>query len=560
MNWDQLKAVLGLRWQLTRNQWSRSKSGLRRVFAWIVAALSCIAAVGVFAGGIAGGIPLGHARSDALLFTWTILIAVFVFLWLIGLLVELQRSEAIDLQRLIHLPVKLGQVFVINYIASHFSFSLIVAVPAMIGLTIGVAIARGPSMLLVLPLALSMVIAITAWTYCLRGWLASLMANPRRRRSVIAIITVAFVVIAQAPNLYFNVIGRPSAKDTGRAQSFARITTIAKYIPPLWVAVGAKSLADGKYAQALGGTVAFVAIGALGLRRAYGATLRFYRGDDRRAAPTESNRNVSEVRRAHSEFIARKIPGLSNEASAVTLASLRSMSRAPELKMQTAMAFVVTIVLAVTFVFRSHTRLPLAAKPFLLPAVMSFTLLTLAQFLGNQFGFDRDAFQTFVTSPTPRREIVLGRNLAAVPTLTVLCAIWLVLLCVFVRLPLTAVLAGVFQIVSLSLMAAIVGNFISIQLPSRIRAASLKPTKISGLRGVLVLLCQLFSPVLILPILIGPLLELLWNWTGLPINLVYSAIFAVIAAVVYRMSLTAFGNQLQQRETKILEILTTEVE
>jgi len=31
--------------------------------------------------------------------------------------------------------------------------------------------------------ALSMVFMVTAWTYFLRGWLASLMANPRRRRS-----------------------------------------------------------------------------------------------------------------------------------------------------------------------------------------------------------------------------------------------------------------------------------------------------------------------------------------------------------------------------------------
>ena len=46
-------------------------------------------------------------------------------MWLIGLIAELQRSETIDLQRLMHLPVGLGQIFVINYVASHLALSII---------------------------------------------------------------------------------------------------------------------------------------------------------------------------------------------------------------------------------------------------------------------------------------------------------------------------------------------------------------------------------------------------------------------------------------------------
>ena len=60
-------------------------------------------------------------------------------------------------------------------------------------------------MILLIPLALSMVLMVTAWTYCLRGWLATMMTNPRRRRTVIMCITLAFILIAQGPNLYFNV-------------------------------------------------------------------------------------------------------------------------------------------------------------------------------------------------------------------------------------------------------------------------------------------------------------------------------------------------------------------
>ncbi len=129
----------------------------------------------------------------------------FLFFWMIGLLTEFQRSETIDLQKLMHLPVALGQMFAINYLVSHFSLSIILVVPLMLGLGIGLAISRGPEMILLIPLALSMVFMITAWTYCLRGWLATMMTNPRRRRTVIMGITMAFILIAQGPNLYFNV-------------------------------------------------------------------------------------------------------------------------------------------------------------------------------------------------------------------------------------------------------------------------------------------------------------------------------------------------------------------
>jgi hypothetical protein len=100
-----------------------------------------------------------------------------------------------------HLPVQLGQIFVINYAASHLAFSIVLVVPAMIGLALGLAISRGAAMLLMIPLALGMIFMITAWTYCLRGWLATLMSNPRRRRAVIMGVTAAFIVLLKRQHL-----------------------------------------------------------------------------------------------------------------------------------------------------------------------------------------------------------------------------------------------------------------------------------------------------------------------------------------------------------------------
>ena len=51
-----------------------------------------------------------------------------------------------------------------------------------LGLAAGLVVGRGPAMGLLVPLVLAFFFMITAWTYCLRGWLASLMVNQRRRR------------------------------------------------------------------------------------------------------------------------------------------------------------------------------------------------------------------------------------------------------------------------------------------------------------------------------------------------------------------------------------------
>ena len=208
MHWDQLKTVLWLRWRLTRNQWAKS-GGIGAAIAAIVAAGAIgMSFTGFFGALAAGTYLLRDAKPLVIMGVWFGLTALFFFIWLIGLIQDLQRSETIDLQRLMHLPVALGQIFVVNYLASHLTVSVTVLVPAMVGLALGLSVSHGPSMLLMIPLALSMVAMISAWTYYLRGWLATLMSNPRRRRTVIMAVTASFILIAQAPNIYFNVFRR----------------------------------------------------------------------------------------------------------------------------------------------------------------------------------------------------------------------------------------------------------------------------------------------------------------------------------------------------------------
>ncbi len=297
MNWGQLHTIIWLRWRLTRNQWSRG-GPLNAIITLIVTTGALI--VGMAGGGIGmliGALALKKLAPEALLGLFDAMILAFLLFWMIGIISEIQRSESIDISRMCHLPVKLKDIFLVNYVASHLTISIILFVPFMMGLTVGLALGRGMIMLWLIPLILGFLFMITAWTYCLRGWLAALMHNPRRRRTVIAGITLVFVLVTQLPNLVMNVLPnekkRPPERtvssqpdeqgvpnqENDKPKSLPRALVLAhQCVPFLWVGNGTRSLALGHAWPALWGAFGGFAIGGWGLFRAYRSTCRFYQG------------------------------------------------------------------------------------------------------------------------------------------------------------------------------------------------------------------------------------------------------------------------------------------
>ena len=581
MNWEQLKTVLWLRWRLTRNQWARS-GGLGAIIA-VIAGLGAILMGGLcFAGSLLGAaFGLAQTSPTVIMLIWFGVTTGFLFFWMIGLLAELQRSESIDLQRLMHLPVALGQMFVVNYLVSHLAFSIIVAVPAMLGLAFGLVMARGLTMVLLVPLALSMVFMITAWTYCLRGWLATLMSNPRRRRTVIMGITFAFILLAQGPNLYFNVFhlqdhhSRRSPGANGETYRTVeldlshQLIAALKFVPPFWLPLGAQGLAEGRVLPALLGTLGCFGLGALGLRRAYRGTVRFYYGQTGGNAPTRIKpagipARVAAPANSATAFLELRPPAVPEQAAALALATFRSLLRAPEVKMALGSSFVSVLIVGGLVFFRSPPDVPDTAKPFIATGVVMFSVFLLAHFLANQFGLDRDGFRSLILSPADRRLILLGKNLASLSVGAVLGSILLTLSFVWLHLPLLVFAASWFQLAALLPLAGVAGNVLSILVPFRIQPGSLKPTKLPGLAMLVVLLSQMLLPIALAPTFAPPLAELLWRRAGgpdeVPINLIFSVLLAVLAALVYWQTLKPLGRLLQRRETKILAVVTVEVE
>jgi len=582
MNREQLKTIVWLRWRLMRNQMARS-GGLGAVIAVLISFAAIVVAVGGFAAALLGAaFGLNDSDPKTIMLIWLAVTAVFLFFWTIGLLTELQRSETIDLQKLLHLPVALGQLFVVNYLVSHLTLSIIIMVPVMLGLAIGLVIARGPEMALLIPLALSMVLMITAWTYCLRGWLASMMSNPRRRRTVIMCISLSFILLAQGPNLYFNVLGRHSASsgDAGNHQRngrnvapqemFNNLIAAQKFVPPFWVSVGAQGLARKDVLPALYGTLGCLGLAYLGLRRAYRSSVKFYRGDSGGKTAARSKPASPAVKTARpttssgSSFLEWKLPAVPEQSAALALATLRSLLRAPEVKMALAGSVISIVIVGAMIFLRAPPSLSDVTKPFVATGAVAFSTFILVQFFTNQFGFDRDAFRSLILSPADRRLILLGKNLAILPVGFGLGATLLVLVSLWLHLPLLAVAAALFQLVTLLLIASLGGNVLSILMPFRIQPGTMKPTKMPALAMLMMIFCQMLLPVVMAPAFLGPSLAWLWSQRGLPafvpVNLICSVVLCGVAVLIYWQALAPLGRLLQRREAQILGVVTLEVE
>jgi hypothetical protein len=349
-------------------------------------------------------------------------------------------------------------------------------------------------------------------------------------------------------------------------QQLGELVQVARFVPPLWVPLGAMALAEQRSWPAMLGALGCAAIGALGLLRAYRGTVRMYKGDTggKAALATRAHATTTAPVPVGRLFVERRLPILPEQAVAVGLGTFRSMLRAPEIKMTWAMSFIVTVILGASLFIRAAPNIPESAKPFVVLGPSAFSVFMLIQFMANLFGFDRDGFRALVLSPVDRRHILLGKNLASWPVGAAFSVVLLAATSTWLRLPLLAVAAALFQLVALLLVTSVGGNVLSILGPYRIAAGSTKPTKMTAKAILLMIGCHLLFPLVMLPVALPPLIELLWVMGGgpsaVPVSLLLSILLSAIAALLYWKSLDPLGALLRRREIQILDTVSAAVE
>ena len=583
METSQLRTVLWLRWRLTKNQWARGGQVSAALSLAVVAIVSVVGLAGSLAGVLLGVLRLADEPPQTLLLVWDGLIFAFLFFWIIGVVSNIQRSETIDVGKMLHLPVSLRGLFLINFLASHLTLSIALFLPGMLGLVLGLALGRGVAMLAMVPLILGCLFMVTAWTYCLRGWLVTLMVNPRRRRAVIAIVTFLFILICQLPNLATHLMARqkrqarppvaaapnesqtqqsPTASErTGRNQW---VDTAHQVVPFLWPAQGALCLAQGRIGPALWGSVGTLLLGSLGLARAYRTTIRFYAGVGTKKRRRQKPRRPRQVSPSAGSLLEMRLPGVPGEAAALALASFRSMMRAPEIKMMLGSNVLILFFLGMMTLFGETKRPDPAFTPLVVTLAVAATYFGLLQLMFNQFGYDRNGFRILVLVPAQRTRILLGKNIALIPFALGIGGTLLLLVKFLVAAPFLIVMAGTLQLFTAFLSVSFLGNLLSILLPYRIAPGSMKPTKTAATVTFLIFLSHMLFPLAMVPLFLVPLLGWLlgrlgWLSPGVTHCLLAGLILGVFV-LLYRISLPPLGRLLGRREQKILAVVTQEVE
>jgi hypothetical protein len=612
-----LTAFLWLRWRLFVSQ-MRKGGAVSAVALGLVVGVVLLGAAVLFVGCFLLGLLLPKGLSPTVvLLIWDGLVVTFLLFWTGGLLAELQRSEALALGKFLHLPVSLVGAFLINYVSGALlSVSLALFGPAMLGLTLGLAIGRGPAMLLLLPALAAFLLMVTAVTYQFQSWLAALMTNKRRRRSIIVLATLAFVVLCQSPQLLQLI--RPAARQREQQEHLRRLReqqaelqrayqanqiTLDEYrrrdaeivnaenarakeenertweqvqwtarlvntaLPPGWLPLAALGLAEGSPVAPLLGTLGMALLGAASLWRSYRTTVRLYTGHytggKARAAPAPAAKPAARPTPGAAHLLERELPGVSGQAAAVALAGFRSLLRAPEVKMQLLTPLILVLIFG-GILFAQQLEPPREVRPLMAYGALAAALFSLSQLVGNQFGFDRGGFRVFVLGPAPRREILLGKNLALAPFAFVLGLTSAAIVEAVYPMPVATFLACLPQFVSMYLVFCLLANCLSVLAPLRVQPGTMKVVNYKAAHflwhmGFLCLMPLALAPTL-LPLGVEALLEALGWGTGGAVYLVLSLAVCVGVIYLYRAALTAQGALLQAREQKVLEVVTTREE
>jgi len=212
---EQVTNFVWLRWRIQSNHLSKS-SAIGKVIAALMLVAFGMGSFAALAIGTALGIFLPRLMAREYYFLlWNGLIAVTCVMWLFYLIADLQRSEAITFDRLLHLPISFAQVFAINYVSSWLGLHTLCLTGLGFGFIVGSTFSLGPITLLFFLPFLAFLIALTALTYQFQGWIATLMSNPRKRRAILIGLPFVLVALIQVPAV---VLSRFADRDERQAQ------------------------------------------------------------------------------------------------------------------------------------------------------------------------------------------------------------------------------------------------------------------------------------------------------------------------------------------------------
>ncbi len=557
---DQLCALFALKWTLIQR-------GMNKRALWGYVIFSVLLFLGTLLAMIVGilfyGLALYTVRQDspaALLLLLNGAVGVYLFFYLWGVLMELQRADLVDFRQMLLLPVSLPVVYSLNFIVSVFSPILLFAVPGLAGLLIGLSHQYGfVAYLAGIPLALLFMLMMGAWAYYLRGRLAIIMENKRRRRLALVILPLCFVALGQLPAVVSHLAmrsGNNFFSQDALAAALPGIFLITAAIPVFWPAYGLwAALQELALVHVASAAMGMFLCTVLGLRLGYVSTVRHYMGAYDTTQPRDRISKGKAGQHGAIPKTAGTLPLLSDDTTALTLSFYHSFARHPHIRM----LLVMPLCLGLFFLFMYRTGAYggfLAGESTWIPmATLVWPYFNFSLFLFNIFGVDAPSFHGLLLLPTPRHRILLAKNLALAPFVIGLAIFFVAVGALLAWAPPRTIVLSLMLVAHLYLLFCITGNFLSIQFPYRFNRDALRmPT------GRLRMLLVGLGSTALVAILVTPAALCMWldrtyadhaapgiRHAGLSV----AAVLLMLTVCLYYVALIRLGDRFAMREQKM---------
>lgn len=540
-------AILVLQYHLTRHVVTQGKLIMAFLMGVLLAG-ACAAAV--FVGWMAfqmGASALADAPPGLVLLLANVVLLFHGTLWLMSILVEAQRKDAIDVRKLLYLPLSLHHLHAVNFAVSLVGLINLFCLMGAGGFIIGLACAGHPGAgALALGAALYL-LGAGAWAHAFRGLVALGLVHPKLRGVMVTIVPLAAALGGFLPLFVSNAMQREFINED-------RLNWALDPAQFRWVEHFSTATPMGWLALTLDASMSGIAPGLLPLA---GLALFFlagywlsYRFTLRYCAMSTQGRERRKRPARRIPWTLRKLPVLNDETATLTIALFLSFVRHPNVRLTIAAspAFMLLIPL--------FSRFGGAMSGNTWPIFfMIWPLIAMYSVFTNVFGVDHRAFRTLMLLPVPRHRVLLAYHVAllfiagGISLLTTAFATYY-----FALGPRVAVVVAM-QTIQIFVLMTMTGTYFSLYGPS-----SLSRSVTQGARSSLALnlLMPLVFGLILLPSTLCLTLEGVftrWLPASFPLGIALSLLFLVLTLASYPFVLRHAGDLLHLREQKILDAL-----
>src|SRR5689334_18307960 len=548
---SQLLTLIWLKWRLMRNSLRSSKAVVNRVASILGMLIALVIAliVALLLGFAAYALSQPNALGDAFRQTTTrdvsasasaefAFFLMFGFIYLMWATVPLSigGSKQFDAGKLLMYPITLRKLFAVDFVSELTTLHSVFAIPAVIAICIGVGFGTGN-----LVLALVTAIPTILFGIALSKWLSTTIGSLLRRKRARGEAIVA--LIGAMAGLSAAIAGQIAPLLFKHAESFRAL----RWTPP----GAAAFLLVGDSSDPFRYVESFITLSVYGI-----ALVVFTYGIARRAALGIEGRRRQKsvvVTQSATGYSGWQLPLVSAELSAVIEKEARYLMRNAQVRMMALMPLILIVIRVVNTqrLGRARTTPPgiflTYGSGLLATGGVLYVFMILAGLSCNHFAFEEGGMRTLILSPIDRRKILLGKNIVITLLALVFATILLTLnTIVFRDLDALKLLFIGFSFVSFAALSSMMGNWLSIRFPKRMRFG--KRLNVSGVAGLLLIpmVIVLGTPP-VLATLIGLFTRsLLYEYAAL-------FVFAVLAVGFYFLMLNFQGKSLAKREIGILE-------